>query len=130
MTRALDRTITINLEPQTYAWGDAFEHWVILEFKKNISYCRFDWELSYIKTKEDVEIDLIVERPGDRKLLIEIKSKNKVLESDAKSLETLGKDLDANAERWLLSNDSLEQNFGGTRAIHWRKALEELFKNN
>ena len=125
--RALDRTLSISMEPQTYAWGDAFEHWVILEFKKNISYCRLDWELSYLKTKEDVEIDLIVTRPGDKTLLVEIKSKDKVNESDAKSLETLGKDLDPRATRWLLSNDDLEQTFGGTRALHWRKALEELF---
>jgi uncharacterized protein len=125
--RALDRTLSVNLEPQTAAWGDAFEHWIILEFKKNISYRRFDWELSYIRTKEDVEIDLIIERPGQKKLLVEIKSKNKVTEADAKSLETLGEDLDSKAERLLVSNDKLEQKFGRTRAVYWRKAIEELF---
>ena len=125
--RALDRTLTVSLEPQTSAWGEAFEHWIILEFKKNISYARSDWALSYLKTKDGVEIDLIIDRPGEKKLLIEIKSKQKVLANDVKALETLGVALDSSAERWLLSNDPLEQNFGGTRALHWRAAINELF---
>ncbi len=32
--RALDRTLTVELLPQTAAWGEAFEHWIILEIKK------------------------------------------------------------------------------------------------
>ncbi|MFN8943076.1 MAG: ATP-binding protein, partial [Pseudobdellovibrionaceae bacterium] len=127
MKRALDRTLSVELLPQTFAWGDAFEHWVILEFKKNISYQRLDWQMSYLRTKDDVEIDLIIDRPGKKKLLFEIKSKEKVREEDAKTLETLGKDLDEKAERFLLSNDPLEHKFGSTRAMHWQKALQELF---
>ncbi len=125
--RALDRTLSIPLEPQTSAWGEAFEHWIVVEFKKYISYARLDWELSFLRTKEDVELDLIIDRPGAKKLLIEIKSKSKVVESDAKALETLGKDTDSKAERWLLSNDPLAQKFGGTRCLHWQTALKELF---
>jgi predicted AAA+ superfamily ATPase len=127
--RALDRTLSVELLPQTFAWGDAFEHWVILEFVKNISYQRLDWAMSYIRTKDDVEIDLIIERPGVKNLFIEIKSKNLVDESDAKSLETLGRDTDPKAEKWLLSNDPLEHKFGQTRAIHWQKAIHELFEH-
>lgn len=125
--RALEKTLTVQLLPQTVAWGEAFEHWVILEIVKNISYTRKDWELSYIRTKEDVEIDLIISRPGQPKLLIEIKSKELVKEEDAKALETLGKDLDAKAEKWILSNDKIEQKFGTTRALHWQKGLQILF---
>jgi predicted AAA+ superfamily ATPase len=43
------------------------------------------------------------------------------------SLETLGVDTDPKAEKWLLSNDELEQKFGSTRALPWKKALEILF---
>jgi len=38
-----------------------------------------------------------------------------------------GSDLDPKAERWLISCDPIEQKFGGTRALNWRRALEELF---
>jgi predicted AAA+ superfamily ATPase len=127
--RALERTLTVELLPQTSAFGDAFEHWVILEFIKGSSYRRLDWSFSYLRTKDDVEIDLIVERPGQEKLLVEIKSKSRVEEADAKALETVGKDLDASATRWLLSNDPLEQKFGSTRAIYWLQGIRELFEN-
>ena len=127
MKRALEKTLSVELLPQTSAWGEAFEHWILLEIKKGISYGRLDWELSYLRTKDDLEIDLIIDRPGAAKLLIEIKSKDKVIEHDARALEMLGPDLDPGAERWLLSTDPLEQRFGQTRALHWRKALEELF---
>lgn len=128
--RALDKTLSVDLLPQTSAFGEAFEHWVILEFYKNISYHRLDWELSFARTKDDLEIDIIVKRPGDANLMIEIKSKERVLERDAKSLESLGRDLDPKAERWLLSNDPLQQKFGKTRAFHWQDALNELFDSN
>ncbi len=125
--RGLDRTLSVELLPQTFAWGDAFEHWVILEFIKGAQYRRLDWTFSYLRTKEDVEIDLIIHRPGDRQLFVEIKSKTLVDHSDAKSLETLGTDVDRNAEKWLLSCDPLERTFGGTKAIYWRDALVRLF---
>jgi predicted AAA+ superfamily ATPase len=126
--RAIDRTLTVELLPQTSQFGDAFEHWVILEIIKNASYHRFDWEFSYIRTKEDVEIDLIINRPGQPHLFIEIKSKKKVSIDDAKSLLTLGQDLDQAAHKWILSNDPLAQDFGNnTRALHWIQAIVELF---
>jgi predicted AAA+ superfamily ATPase len=125
--RALDRSLSVPLQSGTSAWGDAFEHWVILEFKKLISYRRYDWELSYLRTKDDVEIDLIVDRPGMKRLLIEIKSSERIVERDAKALETLGKEVDPEAERWILSNDPVEQRFGGTVARFWREVFDELW---
>jgi predicted AAA+ superfamily ATPase len=127
MKRALDRTLSVELLPQTSLWGNAFEHFVILEIKKLISYKRLDWELSYLRTKDDVEIDLIINRPGEKKLLIEIKSTNRVGASDAKALETLGEDIDRKAERYLLSNDRLSQVFGKTKALYWQEALNKIF---
>ncbi|MBM4254197.1 MAG: ATP-binding protein [Deltaproteobacteria bacterium] len=125
--RGLDRTLSVELLPQTFAWGDAFEHWVILEFVKGSQYKRLDWSFSYIRTKDDVEIDLIVERPGDRNLFVEIKSKSLVDAADAKSLETLGADTDPKAERWLLSCDPLQRTFGKTKAMHWMDGIKLLF---
>ncbi len=124
--RALSKTLTVELLPQTFAFGEAFEHWVLLEIIKNASYHRKDWTYSYLRTKDGVEIDLIVHRP-EGLLLIEIKSGDRVDKDDIKSLETLGKDIDPKADQWLISNDPLERHFGSVRAFHWQKALKELF---
>lgn len=125
--RAVEKMLSVPLIPKTSGFGEAFEHWFILEIYKLASYKRLDWSFHYLKTKDDVEIDLVIKRPGKKLLLLEIKSKTKVSESDAKALETLGKDLDKNSERLLISMDSLEQKFAGTRALHWQKAIKELF---
>ncbi len=127
MKRALDKTLTVELLPQTFAWGDAFEHWVILDIFKNASYRRLDWDFSYLRTKNDVEIDLIIQRPGDKTILIEIKSKTQILEQDVQSLETLGNDLCPQAEKWILSNDPLDRKIGSIHVLHWLKGIQELF---
>ena len=124
--RALSETLTVELLPQTKAFGDAFEHWVILEIIKTADYRRLDWRYSYLRTKNGVEIDLIIQSP-QKLLLIEIKSKTLVKPEDASSLERIGKDLSSKAEKWLISNDPLERQFNTVRALHWGKAMKELF---
>jgi predicted AAA+ superfamily ATPase len=125
--RAIDKTLRVPLVPGTAAFGEAFEHWVVLELVKEARYRRLDWSFSFVRTKDDVEIDLVIRRPGEPHLLVEIKSKERVTEADAKALETLGRDLDPHSDRWILSRDPLEQRFGGTRALNWEQALRELF---
>lgn len=127
--RALDRTLRVPLLPQTSEFGRVFEHWVFLELYRQSSYQRLDWEFHYLRTKDDAEIDLVIQRPGDRLLLIEVKSANKVYEKDAKTLETLGQDLEKKSERILISRDPLPHHFGGTIGLHWKDALQKLFKN-
>lgn len=127
--RALDRSLSVPLISETSAFGEAFEHWIVLEIHKMISYLRLDWEMSYLRTKDDLEIDLVIKRPGLPLLEIEIKSKKQVRESDAKVLETLGRDLDLGAERILISQDSLERRLGSTWALPWQKALKEIFRS-
>ncbi|MBX9766981.1 MAG: AAA family ATPase [Bdellovibrionales bacterium] len=127
--RALDRTVSVELLPQTFAWGDAFEHWVILEIVKAASYARLDWQFSYLRTKDDLELDLVIDRPGLPPALIEIKSNPKVREEDAKTLELLGADIHKKADRYLFSMDPLEAKFGKTQAFHWQKGIQILFEN-
>ena len=125
--RALERSLKSVLVPGTTAYGNAFEHWLVLEIYRLSRYQRDDWQFSFMRTRDDVEIDLVVERPGAPLLLIEIKSKTKVSAGDAKSLELLGADLDKHAEKLLISQDVVGQRFGTTQALHWREALEKLF---
>src|SRR3990167_5238546 len=47
-----------------------------------------------LRTESDVEVDLIVERPGEKLLLIEIKSKKCVDQSDLKSLNNIASDFE------------------------------------
>ena len=124
--RALSKTLSLNLLPQTPAYGEAFENWFLMEIIKTADYKRLDWEYSYLRTKNNLEIDLIIRQPK-KNLLIEVKSTNRIKPEDAKTLETLGQDVDPKASKWLISNDPLERKFGSTRALHWKTALTKLF---
>lgn len=127
--RALDRTLISRLVPRTSLFGDAFEHFFFMELMKGSSYNRLDWKFSYLRTKDDVEIDFIIDRPGKTRALIEIKSKDRITEGDVKALETLGKDTDPKAKRYLVSLDPKNQKIGGTLALYWTHALEELLED-
>ena len=126
--RALSKTLSLNLLPQTTVYGEAFEHWFLMEVIKTADYKRLDWEYSYLRTKDNLEIDLIIRQPKNL-LLIEVKSTNRIKPEDAKTLETLGGDVDPKADKWLVSNDPLERSFGSTQALHWKTALKKLFSS-
>ena len=76
-------------------------------------------------TKDNLEIDLIVERPGLPTAVVEIKSTEHVLDKHLRSLQTIGKDID-NAERFCLSRDPTNRVVEGIRVLHWKSGLLEL----
>ncbi|NDE15562.1 DUF4143 domain-containing protein [bacterium] len=78
VVRALSRQLTLAMDPGTYAWGNAFEHFVILECKRLIEYSGNQFDLNFLRTYDDKEIDLVVRRPGKALLLVEIKSTENV----------------------------------------------------
>ncbi len=125
--KAIEKTLNFPLAPESSPYGEAFEHWIFLELIKLVSYFRKDWSLSYSRSRNDVEIDFIVERPNEPTIQIEVKSKKKVSKPDALALETFGYDLDPHASRYLLSQDPLAQTFGSTQALPWMTGLQKIF---
>lgn len=125
--RALKRTLNIPLEEQTYDFGEAFEHFILLEFIKLTEYYRKDWSFSYLLTKDGAEIDLIVSSPGQKTLCIEIKSTNKIRADDVKSLNRLGKDI-PHSKLYCLSRDPQKKKIQNTLCMEWRAGLKEIFK--
>lgn len=123
--RALMDELTIPLSPQTYQFGFAFEQFVINEIYRRQSYARKDYRLSYLQTGAGLEIDLVVERPGLKRALIEIKSKKTISEKDLNALLTLGKDV-PNSQLYCLSMDPIPKKIDGVSCLPWQKGLEEI----
>lgn len=125
--RAIEKTLRVPLTPQTYSYGDAFEHYLIAECFRLNEYLKLDFKISYLRTKDDVEIDLIIERPGQADLLVEIKSTLKVSADEARQLNSIIKAWDKAviAEVWSL--DELEKKEGSVQCRHWKKALDLYF---
>lgn len=123
--RALERTLTVPLLPQTYAFGEAFEHWVILEIARRNEYLKRDYRLSYIRTHDGAEIDLVLERPGKGVALVEIKSSDKVQPKMVKHLEAFLPGF-KKAEGFPLSLDPTPQKMGSIRCFPWQDGLQAL----
>lgn len=124
--RALDKTLRVPLLPQTYAYGHAFEHWIILEVFRLNEYRKLDYSLSYLRTKDDAEIDLIIERPGDKTLLVEIKSTTAVNETDTRSLQRFLRDWPGKAEAQIWSLDTRERKIDRVILLPWQQGLRQL----
>ena len=123
--RALERTLTVPLLPQTYAFGDAFEHFVFLEMKRYNEYAKLDYRFSYLKTHDGAETDLLIERPGKPIALVEIKSTQRIHPSMVKHLEMFSKEF-AKSTAYVLSLDPKSQRFGPVQALPWQEGLKSL----
>lgn len=124
--RALEGLLNVPVVPGTFGYGRAFEHLLLCECHRLNSYERLDLKFSYLKTKTDLEIDLIVERPGQPAILVEFKSAESVIEQDASVLNHFADDF-PDAELRVWSRDERPKQFGRTRAVHWSEGLNEIF---
>jgi len=125
VTRALSGTLNVELATSTYGFGRAFEHFVLLEMVRLNDYRQRDYRFSYLRTKDGAEIDLIVERPGNRTALVEIKSTDHVDERDTRDLSRFLPDI-ADAEAFCLSRDKVRKRIGHVLAVHWQEGMREL----
>ena len=126
VVRSLSRRLSVPLVSRTSAYGEAFEHFVLLEFMRLGSYFQPDYRFSYILTAAGVEVDLVVERPGKPLLCVEIKSSDTIAESDISSFARLTKDI-PDSEAIVLSQDRFMKRYGHVICMPWQTGLAELF---
>ncbi len=124
--RALENTLDIPLRPKTYYFGNAFEHWLITEIVRLNQYLKKDYRLYYLRTKDQAEIDLIVERPGRGPLLVEIKSTDRPDPEDAKKLERFLGDFPG-AQAYLICLAERSQQMGKVLCLPWAQGIDRIF---
>jgi uncharacterized protein len=117
----IDQPLTIS----TFGYGKAFEHFVILEIYRLISYQEKEWRMSYLRTTEQAEIDLIIERPGLPVALIEIKSTKAVDTKTIKRLEAFKASFN-NAQAMILCQEPLARKSGTIDILPWQQGITEL----
>lgn len=125
--RALQNRLHVPLESPSIDFGNAFEHWIIQEIYRYNAYYECDWSLSYIHTKDHAEIDLLIDRPGQNRIALEIKATSRVAPTDARHLISLGSSL-KKTDLYLFSLDPNRQKIGDVTCVPWDTGLRELFK--
>ena len=124
--RALENTLDIPLKEKSYFFGNAFEHWLITEMYRLNRYTKKDYRFSYLRTKDQAEIDLIIERPGKNPVLIEIKSTDRPDPLEAKKLECF-LDNFKGAEAYILCRTEQMQQMGRVLSLPWAEGIERIF---
>lgn len=128
IVRALTHTLSLPLQPSTSVYGDAFEYFVILECIKLASYFKPEFRFSYLLTKDGVEVDLIVERPGMPLLFIEIKSSSIVLKETLSNFITLTADV-GSCEAVCFSQYPHIKQYRHVKVLPWQVGIREYFGN-
>lgn len=126
LTRALARQLEIPLKSGTHAYGNAFEQYIITEIIRLSSYFRHQYRFSYMRTINDVEVDLIIERPGKSKLFIEIKSTDEIKVEMLTFFKKITKD-EKDVEALCLSNDPYAKKFDHVLALPWQEGIKKIF---
>jgi len=123
--KALERSLDSKPNPSTSVFGELFEALIIQEVFRLNHYFNLDWRMSYFKTKNNAEVDLILTK-GRRTLLIEIKSYDKKDSKDIAKLSRLAADF--KAQCYLVSRDSLEEKDDHVTCWPWQKFLKSIQK--
>jgi len=104
-------------------YGDLFESFVIQEIFRLNQYHQKDFRLSYLRTKNDAEIDLILTR-GNRTHLVEIKSSSRIDEIKARKLAKLAGGFKGCVKSYFLTRDRNEYEVSGVACMNWLNFLD------
>jgi len=126
VVRTLMRLIEIPLVEKTDAFGNAFEHFIITQCTQLSSYQHRNYRFTYLETKDDAEIDLVVERPGKPVLFIEIKSSDNVEERHLLNLKMLSSDF-GDCEAVCFSRDPYPKKIGSIIVYPWKTGIKKYF---
>ncbi len=113
------------LLPQTSEFGHAFEHFIINEIRAFLSYSETDKKLSFWRTSNGYEVDIIV---GNMALSIEVKAKSGVKPHDVQGLQALLNEKHKPNLALVISMDTTKKAFtNGITVLPWQEFCNELW---
>lgn len=122
---ALAQSIDSKPMPATTTYGELFEHFIMLEIYRLNEYFQKDYRMSFLMTKNNVEIDLILTK-GRRHYAIEIKSAQHIDESEVKRTYALAKDIPNLKKIFYISNHKEQRMCHGVECLYWADFLNKL----
>jgi predicted AAA+ superfamily ATPase len=125
--RALSQTLDLAPVERTYEYGKLFESFIINEIKRALEYSGKQFQLSHLRSDENTEIDLIVERAGQPTLLIEIKSSTDIREEHIASLSRLSRDIKGSRSICLYRGAS-SKIISGVEILPWKEGIFEALQ--
>ena len=128
IARAIGMQLENICQPGSYAYGIAFEGFIVSEIYKLAHYRDKDEKLSYLLTKDGAKVDLVIEKPDGQILFLEIKSTNLVHHEDLTNLIALAKS-DVKIKPYALSNERNRKMIGNVECMHWLDFLNDFWQS-
>jgi predicted AAA+ superfamily ATPase len=124
--RALERTLNLKIEAHNFTYGKNFEQFIITQIFFLNSHLKCDFKFYYLKTKDGVEIDLIIDRANLPLILIEIKSTSTIDSTHLKSIKEIKSSLPGSLA-FCFSNDIFDREIDQIKVTNWKNGILELF---
>ena len=130
VARVLNENMNFGSPTEGCDRGKLFEHFIILEILRLNSYYMTDFKLSYLKTTNGTEIDLILKSNDKKYIFIEIKHTNRISEQDhLKNLKIIREDYPKATFMVLCQEDSARL-IDGIKIMPWQQGIKEIFADN
>jgi len=127
--RALEDQLGEGVQPQTGPYGRLFESHVVLEMIRLNDALETGLRLSYLRTKDGAEIDVVVQSGRAVVALVEIKSVDRVEERHFRHLVRFSDDFPG-ARLIVACREERTRKLGRIEILPWQKALRSLFLND
>ncbi len=123
--RALAQELNLPLREGHTEYGRAFEHFWIIELHRLNAYFKTDFTFSYLAT-DQFEVDLVIERPGQTLLFVEIKSSDRMKPSTLNPLSRFIADV-PKSQALVLCREPAKRREGKITICPWQMCVKEIF---
>ena len=108
------------------AFGQALEHYVLMELLAFRSYRELDVPIRYWRTKSGLEVDFVLGREAE--VAIEVKGTSRVRPEDMKGIRAFREE-HGPRQAIVVSNDTAPRRSGAIDVLPWRVFLDRLWGN-
>lgn len=119
VARAIAGKSAAVLEPGTREYGKAFEHFIVLEIIRLRDYAEKDLKISFFRTEQGTEVDLILENPDGRIFAVEVKASIEPHSSELRGLKSFARDF-PQAELICICLAPKQRETDGIKIMPWR----------
>ena len=123
---AIKKMLSIELIKGTQLYGDAFEHFIILEVMKSIVYLGEEMNTWFFRTSDGAEVDLILEKHG---MIIPIEIKSSQNPQKLTGMKSFLHDHTVH-NAYCVCKTPRPYKLNKITYIHWQNFIEKLYKSN
>lgn len=123
ITNAINKRLTDSLDNQLK--GRLFEQWIILETYRLIYYKQSEANIFYWRTNHGAEVDLLIEKHGEIKAAVEIKSSSQIAGSHLSGLRAFREE-NPQVPAYLVCNSKNTYELDKVKIINWKSYLKQL----